>query len=201
MDTPLAYINSFIGSYQRLSGISFMLKRYGWMHTPRDARRLVFFCLLTVIAAPILQGFAEDGDKWVAHLYFADARNPFLVAEKRVMAKSGDPVMIGRQLIEELIAGPAEGNSPTIPKGTQLRAFFLIDDGTAVVDFSSQFTENHPGSCRMEQLTLFSIVNSLILNVPKIRRVKMLINGAEAQTLAGHLTLAFPLTADMLLTR
>lgn len=178
-----------------------MVKHYGWMHMPRCTRRLVVFCLLTVIAIPILPGYADDGDKWEAHLYFADARIPFLVTEKRVMANSGDPGIRGRLLIEKLIEGPHDGNSPTIPKGTQLRAFFLLDDGTAVVDFSPQFIENHPGSCRMEQLTLFSIVNSLILNVPEIKRVKILINGAEMQTLAGHLTLAFPLTADMLLTR
>jgi hypothetical protein len=53
----------------------------------------------------------------------------------------------------------------------------------------------------LEQLTLFSVVNSLILNVPEIDRVKILIDGAEVQTLTGHLPLEFPLTADMLLTR
>ena len=85
-------------------------------------------------------------------------------------------------MIAELIDGPPRGQLSTIPAGTQLRAFYLLDDGTAVVDFSPQLEKNHAGSCRMEQLTLFSIVNSLILNVPEIRRVKILINGAEAQT-------------------
>ena len=178
-----------------------MVKRYDRKYTPRGAGRLAILCLVLYITIQILPVYADDGDKWVAHLYFADARNPFLVTEKRVMANSGDPGQQGRQLIEKLIEGPHEGSSPTIPKETQLRAFFLLDDGTAVVDFSPEFIENHPGSCRMEQLTLFSVVNSLILNVPEIKRVKILINGAEMQTLAGHLTLAFPLTADMLLTR
>jgi hypothetical protein len=54
-----------------------------------------------------------------------------------------------------------------------------LSDGTAVVDFSTQLRENHPGSCRREQLTLFSVVNSLILNVSEIDRVKILIDGAE----------------------
>jgi hypothetical protein len=31
--------------------------------------------------------------------------------------------------------------------------------------------------------------------------VQILIDGAEVQTLAGHLALEFPLTADMMLTR
>ncbi len=166
-----------------------------------DAGGRFIFCLVVCLTALSSICFAEDGDKLVAHVYFADARQPFLVAETRVMANSDEAVVLGRRLIAELIDGPAEGNSPTIPEGTRLRAFFVLDDGTAVADFSAPFRDNHPGSCRMEQLTLFSVVNSLILNVPSIKRVKILIDGAEAQALAGHLCLAFPLTADMLLIR
>ena len=77
----------------------------------------------------------------------------------------------------------------------------MLGDGTAVVDFSAHLRKNHTGSCRMEQLTLFSIVNSLILNVSEIDQVKILIDGTEVETLTGHLPLEFPLTADMLLTR
>lgn len=144
---------------------------------------------------------AETGDQQVAHLYFADAKQPFLVGEARVMINTGDPVSFGRQLMVALINGPAGGHLATIPPATQLRAFFLLGDGTAVVDFSIHLRENHPGSCRQEQLTLFSIVNSLILNVPEIERVKILIDGTETLTLAGHLPLDYPITADLLLTR
>ena len=144
---------------------------------------------------------AGKGDKQVVHLYFSDATRPFLIAEERVVVNPGDPRAFGRQLILELINGSARGHLAAIPGGTKLRSFFLLEDGTAVVDFTAHLRENHPGSCRREQLTLFSIANSLILNVTEIERVKILIDGAEAQTLAGHLPLEFPLTADMLLTR
>ena len=178
-----------------------MLNGHGRKTSQRiTGRRCILFALIWLTAF-LPACLAGETEKLVAHLYFADPRSPFLVAEQRVIANPGDPATLGRRLIKELIDGPVEGNFPTLPAGTQLRAFFLQDDGTAVVDFSSQLRENHPGSCRMAQLTLFSIVNSLILNVSEIRRVKILIDGAEAQTLAGHLTLDFPLTADMLLTR
>jgi hypothetical protein len=123
------------------------------------------------------------------------------IAEERVVINPGNPIAFGRQLVLELINGSTRGHLPTVPEGTNLRSFFLLEDGTAVADFSAQLRENHPGSCRREQLTLFSVVNSLILNVPEIDRVKILIDGAETPTLTGHLPLAFPLTADMLLTR
>ncbi len=144
---------------------------------------------------------AGESDKQVVHLYFADAKRPVLIAEPRTMANPGEPTAFSRQLVLELINGSARGNLPTIPQETRLRSFFLLGDGTAVVDFSAHLLENHPGGCRLEQMTLFSIVNSLILNVSEVDQVKILIDGAEVQTLTGHLPLDFPLTADMLLTR
>lgn len=153
------------------------------------------------VAMKVSDGVAAEGNTQLVHLYFADAKRPFLIAEPRMVVDSGDRTAFSRQLVLELINGSARGNLATIPKETQLRSFFLLGDGTAVVDFSTHFRENHPGSCRLEQLTLFSVANSLILNVAEIDRVKILIDGEEAQTLAGHLPLEFPLTADMLLTR
>ena len=144
---------------------------------------------------------AGESDKQVVHLYFADAKRPLLIAEARVMVNPGEPLAFCRQLVLELINGSARGNLATISKETRLRSLFLLGDGTAVVDFSAHLRENHSGSCLLEQLTLFSIVNSLILNVSEVDQVKILIEGAEVQTLTGHLSLEFPLTADMLLTR
>lgn len=157
---------------------------------------------LLVHVAGLLPGcHAGKGDKQLVHLYFSDAKRPFLIAEERVVVNPGDPLAFGRQLVLELINGSARGHLATVPAGTTLRSFFLLEDGTAVADFSVQLRENHPGSCRREQLTLFSVANSLILNVPEIDRMKILIDGAEIQTLTGHVLLEFPLTADMLLTR
>lgn len=174
---------------------------YGGITALRGVGWLVISGLAIHVAATWPICFAGEMEKQVAHLYFADVKRPFLVAEARVMANPGDPMAFGRQLVLELIKGSERGNLATIPKGTRLRSFFLIGDGTAVVDFSTHLRENHPGSCRGEQLTLFSVVNSLILNVSEIGRVMILIDGAEIQTLTGHIPLDFPLTADMLLTR
>jgi spore germination protein GerM len=162
---------------------------------------LVLAGLLVHDAGLVPDCLAGKSDMQLVHLYFSDAKRPFLIAEERVVINPGNPIAFGRQLVLELIHGSARGHLPTVPEGTNLRSFFLLEDGTAVADFSAQLRENHPGSCRREQLTLFSVVNSLILNVPEIDRVKILIDGAETPTLTGHLPLAFPLTADMLLTR
>ncbi len=174
------------------TGVSFFWRCIGW---------LLIAGLGFHVGVMVPDGGAVEGEQQVVHLYFADVKRPFLVAEARVMVNPGDPMAFGRQLVAELINGPAGGNLATLPAGTQLRSFFILGDGTAVVDFSTHLRENHSGSCRLEQLTLFSVVNSLTLNVSEINRVKILIDGAETQTLTGHMPLEFPLTADMLLTR
>lgn len=174
-------------------------------HPGRKARRYIGWIFLgaAAVQAALMApaGFAAVGKQKVVQLYFADPAKPYLTAEDRLVIAPEDPVAFGRLLVRELIKGSAHGNLPTIPRQTKLRDFFLLNNGTAIVDFSAAFRENHPGGCRLEQLTIFSVVNTLTLNVPGIKRVKFLIDGAQAQTLAGHLTLEFPFTADMLLIR
>ena len=64
-----------------------------------------------------------------------------------------------------------------------------------------ELKDNHPGGIGTEIMTIYSIVNSLVLNIPEIDAVKILIDGKESITLAGHIDLKFPLKADMLLIR
>jgi hypothetical protein len=89
----------------------------------------------------------------------------------------------------------------TLPPDTTFRALYILDDGTAYVDLSDAVGATHPGGIQMERLSIYSIVNSLILNVSEIQAVKILKNGREALTLAGHMDLRFPLKADLLLIR
>lgn len=182
--------------------MTYRMQLCGWTQD-RTSRFGTLICaaLILLVVNTAQWAIAAKDEKQVVHLYFADAERPFLVSESRVMMNTGDPIQLGRKLIIELINGPADANVATIPEGTQLRGFFLLDDDTAVVDFNGRLRENHPGGCRLEQLTLFSIINSLVLNVSEIDRVIILIDGMQIQTLAGHLPLTFPLTADLLLTR
>jgi spore germination protein GerM len=144
---------------------------------------------------------APDPDPPAAHLYFADKSNTFLTAEERALTRSDDPAETGRMIIETLIRGPNKGHMRTIPPDAALRALFVTADGTALVDMTSAIKEKHPGGAESELMTIFSIVNSLMLNVPEIDSVKILINGRESETLAGHVDLRFPFQANMLMIR
>ena len=138
--------------------------------------------------------------KSMAHLYFVNRENTYLVAEKRELVHSGDPVDLAKMIIDGLIKGPLE-LVRTLPSDTRLRALFIDSNHTAYVDFNGTLQEKHPGGIRSEFFSVYSVVNSLILNVPEITRVNILIGGREAQTLAGHIDIRFPFKANMLLVR
>ncbi len=135
------------------------------------------------------------------HLYFADRNNYFLMSEQRVVVHPDDPAGFAHAVIQALIKGPQKGLLQTIPADTKLRAIYITPDNVCYVDLSEAVSKNHPGGSNSEMLTIYSIVNSLILNVSEINRVKILIDGNEAPTLAGHVNLQFPLKAHMLLIR
>lgn len=139
------------------------------------------------------------------HLYFVDKDKPYLVSEERTIAPFKDPdanmIRVGEAILEALIQGPESDLTPTIPKGTRLNGFFITEDGNAYVDLTPDAAMKHPGGSETELLTIYSIVNSLILNVSPIKTVKILIDGEDALTLAGHIDLRLPFKANMLLVR
>ena len=92
-----------------------------------------------------------------------------------------------KQVVELLLR-----RSSAIPRGVQLREVFITSQGVAYVDLSRELVQNHPGGTSAEQLTVFSLSNTLIANFPSIQMVKILVEGREVQTLAGHLDLTNP---------
>ncbi len=134
-------------------------------------------------------------------LYFASKNNGFLVAENRMISNPANPVMFAKNIIQALINGPRTRLMRTLPQDMKLRALYVTGDGTAYTDFSVAIKDNHPGGIQAELITIYSIVNSLVLNITGIDRVKFLIEGHESLTLAGHIDLQNPFTAEMLLIR
>ncbi len=144
---------------------------------------------------------AESQDDFPVYVYFADAKNKFLIGEERSGVVPDDPVLFCRLIIEDLIKGPRSNLTVTLPPKTGLRAVYITPDKTAYVDFTEEIATQHSGGVASELMTIYSIVNSLILNVSDVDQVKILIEGEEAETLAGHIDIRFPISADMLLIR
>ena len=129
-------------------------------------------------------------------LYFAEPNSESLIREKRKVEATGDLTSQSKQVILELIKGPDTNLTGTIPPGTTLRNLSINHDGIAFVDFSSELTSRHPGGSSSELLTIYSIVNSLTLNLKGIKKVQILVEGKKVETIAGHIFAMRPFEAD-----
>jgi hypothetical protein len=74
-----------------------------------------------------------------------------------------------------------------------VRAVFLAADGTAYIDLSNDMLSDFEPGIQSETLAIYSIVNSLAINIPSVKRAQFLIQGQQVETLDGHadLTAAF----------
>lgn len=137
----------------------------------------------------------------LTHLYFSDKESQYLIAEERTLKHPENPAFFARSIVEALIKGPQRGLIRTIPADTTVRAIYVTPEGICYVDLNSNIADKHPGGIKSELFSIYSIVNSVVLNVPEVEAVKILINGDEAETLAGHIDLQVPVKANMLLIR
>jgi len=134
-------------------------------------------------------------------LFFPSSRQDNLLeGEERDILSSDLPSEEGKQIVAELIRGSRERRLPALPSDTRLRELFVTPQGLAVVDLTQEASLHHPGGLTMELASIYSVVNSLTQNVSRIERVQILIEGAEAETLAGHIDLSRPFAADLSMT-
>ena len=88
-------------------------------------------------------------------------------------------------------------NSPhPIPPGSELRAVYLVDADLAVIDLNSAFANGHRSGVLEEELSVASLIRTLTENIPGVLRVKILIDGKERDTLAGHADLTSTYDVD-----
>ncbi|HXM90474.1 MAG TPA: GerMN domain-containing protein [Candidatus Dormibacteraeota bacterium] len=102
---------------------------------------------------------------------------------------SSDPALRAKQVLNTLLAGPADPELRTVPPDAVLLAFYLLPDGTGIADFSEAMASSIPSGIESEQRAVDSITHTLAANVPQVTRLKILIHGQEVETLAGHLDL------------
>jgi Sporulation and spore germination len=102
---------------------------------------------------------------------------------------SADPVQRGRQVLDALIANVPSDGERTLPADATVLGFYILPDGTAIADFSDALASETPSGILSEEMAVNSIGRTLENNVPILHRLKILIHGQEAETLAGHVDL------------
>ena len=125
------------------------------------------------------------------------AAGPDKIAPVQVaMALSADPVKRAKQVLSELIENPPTTDQRTIPSDAVLLGLYLLPDGTAIADFTEALATETPSGILSEEMAVDSIRLTLENNLPSLTRLKILIHGQEAETLAGHVDLSglFPVS-------
>ncbi len=125
-------------------------------------------------------------------LYFLSEEDNLLHPEKREIIDHPSLVHQAIESIEELLKGSQDGLLSPFPAGTELREFFLTQRGVAYVDFSGEIQAEHLSGTSAEMGTVFAVVNTLTYNFKSIKKVFILIDGSEKETLAGHIDLSRP---------
>jgi spore germination protein GerM len=127
-------------------------------------------------------------------VYFPSAREDGLLGEFRQIFNTATPGDRVKQIIADLISGPTSGAClRAVSPNTRLRQAYVLSDGTAYLDFSSELTEGIGGGSMRELLTVYAIVDSVALGVREVQRVAILVNGRPLETMNGHLDLRRPL--------
>ncbi len=79
----------------------------------------------------------------------------------------------------------------------KLKAFYLDGQGTAYIDLIPFQHRDISASAWEELLAISAMVNTVMQNFDEIKQVRFLMDGREAQTLAGHIDLSRPYTKRM----
>lgn len=80
----------------------------------------------------------------------------------------------------------AKSSQHPLAPGSDIRSVYLVDPGLAVIDVNAALADGHRSGVLVEELTVASLIHTLSANLPGLLKVKILVEGKERETLAGH---------------
>ena len=141
--------------------------------------------MMTTVAEP------ETEEKPIELLiYRLTSRRPGRPSELKVeieLATSPDPATRALQIVNAAI----QELHSMVPVGA-VQQVYLLENGTAIVDFSEDVVSNIRGGASAEYAVLLTLTRSLKNNLEGIEQVRFLVGGLEQPTLSGHISLATP---------
>ena len=131
-------------------------------------------------------------------LFFFDTNSLRLAGEERELELSQDVTERLKETITELLSDSTSGLYQTIPQGTLLYEVYVDAQSTAYLDFSHHLKDEHIGGTTSEALTVGAILRTVKVNFSdKIRKVQILIEGLETDTIGGHVDISKPLNLSL----
>jgi germination protein M len=130
----------------------------------------------------------------VATLYFARVTDD-KIRLAPVTRRLPPGVSVATVAVAELVRGKVPpGCQRPLPPDTRLLGV-TVEGDLARADFSSELVGRFSGGSDNEEAVVYAIVNTLA-SLPGIRRVSILVEGRQIETIGGHLDVSSPLTPD-----
>jgi hypothetical protein len=133
------------------------------------------------ISAPV------SGPKMKVQLFIAFDEDGVIRPRDAQVALPEEPNLRAREVLRALVGAYLTKPSPhALAPGADVKDVYLLNGGIAIIDISPEFANGHRSGVFVEELTVASLVQTLAANVPGVTRVKILVDGKERETLAGH---------------
>lgn len=129
-------------------------------------------------------------------LFLSEESDALIREEREIFADASSPAREAREILLELIKGSQTGLLSTVPPETRLIQVYIDKEGTAFVDLSREFADRHPSGSSAEIATVYAVVDTLASNIASVKKVFILIDGEERETLSGHVALDRPIAPD-----
>jgi hypothetical protein len=98
-----------------------------------------------------------------------------------------DRALRDREVLRALLNEYVKKPSPhPLAEGSDIKDVYLFQNNLAVIDTSAAFADAHRSGVFVESLSIVSLVATLAANDPGITKVKIVVEGQERETLAGH---------------
>lgn len=117
-----------------------------------------------------------------------------LKAETQELSLPDSDAAALKPLMKALLEKTDANDPRPVPDGIEVRASYLLPDGTAIVDLGGPlFLRGWNTGSDAEVMLVYSVVQTATDNLSSVKQVQILVNGHPADTLAGHVSLEHPL--------
>ena len=128
-------------------------------------------------------------------LLYPGASETLLTALPVQLPATGDDQRDMAALVTRYLEGPVgDGQVQPFLEHSALRALYLLDGGRVVLDLTGPVRSG--GGSDTETARVYGLVDTLAMNFPAVKSVRILVDGQEVETLLGHLDLERPIPPE-----
>jgi len=174
-------------------GAALLLILVLWIFLPSDKETV------SVATAPLPEDKPVGDLEIRPTLLFFPGNDDVLHVEARELPAASDIKEQASLIARAVLAGPTtDGLQPPLPPGIAVGHLDVSADGAVYLDLVSEtFTKPPARGTRVELLSLYSLVNSIVHNVEGAESVVILWNSRQPVTFGGHIDTSRPVRPEM----